>query len=237
LARAVEVVHAASLIVDDLPAMDDAALRRGVAATHHAFGEATTILASIALIAEAFEVIAGADIDAAARAQAAVALGRAIGPDGMAGGQERDVAGTARTEADVALVHAMKTGALFAAAVEIGTVAAGIEGPRRWLMSDFGMLVGKAFQEFDDLIDAFGTAEQSGKDVGQDGGKVTFVSLQGSVAAERHALGHVQLALECLAASGAREDELEAFVLSLVATMRSRYRIPRPVTRLQRGAC
>ena len=225
-ARAVEIVHASSLVIDDLPAMDNAALRRGTATVHRVHGEATAILAAVAMLAQAFEAIAGADVSAEARVMATEALSRSVGPDGMTGGQQLDLAGVGNSKEEIATVHGMKTGALFAAAAEIGTIAAGIDGPRRWLMSDFGMLLGKAFQEFDDLADRYGSTESMGKDTGKDEDKATMVAVMGGRAAERHALEQVVLALECLHASGARETDLEVFALDLVGKLRARYLLP-----------
>jgi geranylgeranyl diphosphate synthase type II len=226
LARAVEIVHAASLVIDDLPAMDNAALRRGSATVHRVYGEATAILAAVAMLAEAFEAVAGAEVSAEARVRAVEALSRSVGPDGMTGGQQLDIAGGGKSKGEISTVHGMKTGSLFAASAEIGTIAAGIDGPRRWLMSDFGMLLGKAFQEFDDLADRYASAERIGKDTGKDEDKATMVAVMGGQAAERHALEQVVLALECLHASGARETELESFALDLVAKLRARYLLP-----------
>lgn len=225
-ARAVEFVHAASLVIDDLPAMDNATLRREVPTLHRVFGEATAILAAVAMLAEAFEAVACAQLPAEARATAAESLSRSIGPDGMTGGQQLDIAGIEYSKDKITMVHGMKTGSLFAAAAELGTIAAGIDGPRRYFMSDFGMLLGKAFQEFDDLADSFGSAESIGKETGKDRDKATIVAVMGGETAERHALQQVCLALECLSASGAREAELEAFLLALVGKLRACYLLP-----------
>lgn len=222
-ARAIEMVHTASLIIDDLPAMDDAITRRGQPTNHLKFGESTAILAAIALLSDAFTNVATSPpLAADKRAEAAASLASAVGPEGMTGGQQRDLHATSGGLADVEKTHAMKTGALFAAAAEIGCIAAGVNGPRKWLMSDFGMLLGKAFQEFDDLLDKRGDATEIGKDTRKDQDTLTIVDLMGAEAAERHAIRQVALALECLEAAGAKQDELRAYVLELTRAMRTK---------------
>lgn len=222
-ARAVEMVHTASLIIDDLPAMDDALLRRGEPTNHLKFGEPTALLAAIAMLSEAFQIIASSSgLAADQRADAVAALAKAVGPEGMTGGQQLDMAPIGGGIEDIELVHAMKTGALFAAAAEIGSIAAGISGPRRWLISDFGMLLGKAFQEFDDLIDKHSDGAAAGKDLHKDTHKPTLAEILGREKAEARALKQIALALECLEASGLRQDDLRHYVLSLTQKLRSK---------------
>lgn len=222
-ACAIEMIHTASLIIDDLPAMDDAGLRRGIAANHVKFGEATAILAGIGLISEAFRVLASApDMSAEQRNDAVAALAAAVGPEGMTGGQQRDLQGAATDQAGIQMTHAMKTGALFSVAAELGAIAAGVQGPGRWFMRDFGMLLGRAFQEFDDLIDRHSSNDVAGKDTGKDVGKPTLVRLLGRDAAEAHALGLVQTSLECLSATGADRADLQDYVVLLTATLRAK---------------
>ena len=227
-AQAVEMVHTASLIIDDLPAMDNAAIRRGEPTNHLKFGEPAAILAAIAMLSDAFQVIATSDVlRADYRAEAIAALARAVGPEGMAGGQQLDMTPARERADDIELVHAMKTGALFAAAAEIGSIVSGIGGSRRWLMSDFGMLLGKAFQELDDLIDKHGDGRAAGKDLAKDLHKPTLVGLLGRDKAEVHALQQVALALECLEASGlSHQDDLRHYVLCLTQTMRRKLVTP-----------
>lgn len=222
-AHAVEIVHTASLIIDDLPAMDDASLRRGEPTNHRRFGEPTAILAAIALLSDAFQMIADCEkVAAEPRAEAVAALAKSVGPQGMAGGQQLDLRPVGQAESDIELVHAMKTGALFAAAAEIGSIVAGIGGPRRSLMREFGMLLGKAFQELDDLIDKHGDIRHEGKDLDQDRSKPTLVHLLGREDAEAHALAQVGLALEYLEAAGVEGRDLRHYVLSLTQTMRGK---------------
>lgn len=185
LACAVEMVHACSLIFDDLPAMDDAALRRGRPTVHRAFGEATAQLAGLALLNRAYGVVAEAAQRLSLRRYTAEDLvhhlSAAVGSDGLIGGQALDLSATP-AEHDLALleyIHSHKTGALFIAAGELGAMAADARRRDLETITRFAKNLGLAFQITDDLIDATLTPEEAGKDTGQDVGKVTFVSLLG----------------------------------------------------------
>jgi geranylgeranyl diphosphate synthase, type II len=200
-AVALEMVHAASLILDDLPSMDDAALRRGRATCHRKFGENTAILAAIALMNRAFEVVASDPrLDAATRIRVVALLARSIGPDGLTGGQEGDLHAdaAAATVHTVEWIHARKTGALFAAATAIGAVCAGADDISAQRMEDFGMRLGLAFQAYDDLLDVSAAAETVGKDVARDGGKATLVRLLGLSGARANADAQMHAALDCV---------------------------------------
>jgi len=185
-ACAVEMVHAASLIMDDLPAMDNARLRRGCVATHVVFGEGTGLLAAITLLNEAFRIIADADGPPAERRLAAVSeLAAAVGPDGLAGGQERDIAcpGPGSLDpsiADMELRHGQKTGALFAAAAAIGAGLAGAVPDTVDRLRRYGHALGLAYQALDDVIDCSASSAETGKDARQDAGKSTVVTLLGA---------------------------------------------------------
>lgn len=182
---AIELVHSYSLVHDDLPAMDDAATRRGRPSCHVAFDEATAILAGDALQALAFEVLARPDWPASAelRAELVAGLARAAGAAGMCGGQALDLAaeGTALDEAGITRLQALKTGALIAFACEAGARLAGLDVERRGLVADYARALGLAFQITDDLLDATGSAAELGKPAGADAaqGKATFVRLLG----------------------------------------------------------
>jgi geranylgeranyl diphosphate synthase type II len=220
-ARAAEMVHTASLIIDDLPCMDDAALRRRQPSNHVKFGEPTAVLAGISLLSEALRLLASSEtLTPDQRNEAVTCLASAIGPVGMAAGQLRDIYPAANNLANVERTHALKTGSLFAASAELGCIVAGVSGPRKWMLSDFGMLIGKAFQEFDDLIDVFASSSIAGKDIRKDTDKPTVVGLVGREAAATHPLQQVVLSLECLEASGIKTQELEDFVLELTRAMR-----------------
>jgi geranylgeranyl pyrophosphate synthase len=168
IAVAIELIHAYSLIHDDLPAMDDDDFRRGQASCHRKFDEATAILAGDALQALAFEILAAdAALSTQPEAQTAIILGlaRACGAGGMAGGQVLDLAslGNEISQAELENIHAFKTGAL----IEISTTAATMLGTtmasQREALSRFGKLTGLAFQVFDDLLDVTGNSEATGK--------------------------------------------------------------------------
>jgi farnesyl diphosphate synthase len=173
-AAAVEIIHAYSLIHDDLPAMDDDALRRGQPTCHIVFGEATAILAGDALQALAFEVLAGdpALVAHPARGIAMLRLlARACGSAGMAGGQALDLAavGRALDVQDLERMHVRKTGALIRASVQLGALAAGAErAPLLDALSRYGHCVGLAFQIRDDILDVEGATEVIGKQQGAD---------------------------------------------------------------------
>lgn len=186
-AAAVELIHAYSLVHDDLPAMDDDALRRGRPTCHVAFDEATAILAGDALQALAFEVLATDDVLAARPLRLIdmiVRLGRACGAAGMAGGQAVDLDAVGRRlDLDaLAAMHRMKTGALIRAAVTLGALAAGADDPAVLDALDrHADHVGLAFQIRDDLLDVEGETVTIGKQQGADAArdKPTYVSLLG----------------------------------------------------------
>jgi len=202
-AAAVEMVHAYSLIHDDLPAMDDDDLRRGRPATHRAFSEATAILAGDALQSFAFEVLAAdTGIDSAARASMIGCLATAIGPSGMAGGQAMDLDAETRQVdlAELEQIHARKTGALIRASVRLGALAAGASDRNLDALDDFASAVGLAFQIVDDVLDEEGDTATLGKNSGSDReqNKSTYVSLLGIEKARQQALDLHNHALACL---------------------------------------
>jgi geranylgeranyl diphosphate synthase type II len=183
-ACALELVHTASLILDDLPSMDDATARRGRPACHVAHGEATAILAAFAHLNRAYAILAegwpGAP-DAATRNALAAELARAVGLEGMIAGQAEDLAATDRTLdfATLEFIHRHKTGALFMASAAVGASAARASDAERAALVAYAKNLGLAFQIVDDLIDATGHAGEAGKDVGKDVKKTTFVSFAG----------------------------------------------------------
>ena len=185
VAASVEMLHAYSLVHDDLPAMDDDDLRRGKPTAHRAFDEATAILAGDALLTRAFEILAEPEThaDPQARCELIMALGRASGACGMAGGQMIDMAseGIVLDAAEVGRLQAMKTGRLIQYSAEAGAIL-GRAAPRdRAALAAYGADLGTAFQVADDLLDAEGTAEEIGKTAGKDAaaGKATMVSVLG----------------------------------------------------------
>lgn len=197
VACALEMVHAASLILDDLPCMDDAALRRGVATTHIEFGEDVALLASIALLGRAFEVVGQQrHLDARHRADITRLLGGCIGSQGLAGGQADDLRADRLRCDTVAVEHRnfCKTGTLFVVAVEAAAsirMASDLEVAR---LREFATRLGAAFQICDDILDATRPALAAGKDTGKDAGKSTVVSLLGVHGARRAMHEHLQQA-------------------------------------------
>jgi len=213
-ACAVEMVHTASLILDDLPCMDDAFLRRGEPANHRVFGEDTAILAATALLNRAFGVIADCEhLTATTRLDLTRLLSESVGSNGIIAGQFRDLQGHRGWQDNAALteMYAQKTGALFVAALEAGARVAGVD--QAWVIAvrEYGTNLGLAFQLLDDLLDTFGSSEDIGKDVGQDAGNETLASRLGEkgarLAVDRY-VDSAASALEPLGASGVGLVEL-----------------------------
>ena len=192
IATAIELIHAYSLIHDDLPAMDDDDLRRGRPTCHRAFDEATAILAGDALQALAFEVLAaGLPAERSSSLQVVLTVASACGSIGMAGGQALDLAAVGRklSEADLKTMHRLKTGALIRAAVETPCIVAGADQNVRDNLSGYGDCVGLAFQVHDDILDITGSAERTGKNTQADAAldKPTFPSILGLEASRQAA--------------------------------------------------
>ena len=181
-ACAVEMVHTYSLIHDDLPCMDDDDLRRGRPTCHKVYGETMAVLAGDALQGEAFGLIAAAPaMTAQQRIDAVAVLSAACGGGGMVAGQVLDVDHLAQGEADLRLLHRLKTGAMLQAAAELGCVAAGADDGLRQRARDYGCHIGLAFQVRDDVLDVVADQGELGKPIGSDRaeGKRTFVDLLG----------------------------------------------------------
>jgi geranylgeranyl pyrophosphate synthase len=217
-AVAVELIHAYSLIHDDLPAMDDDDLRRGRPTCHKAFDEGTAVLAGDALQALAFEVLAGPGhgmLPPAARLQQVQVLARGIGTAGMAGGQAIDLEAVGRQldAAHIEAMHRRKTGALIQASVLLGAIAAGItSGEAYAALRAYGAELGLAFQIQDDVLDVAGETAALGKTAGSDAarGKPTYPSLFGLDVAAGLARQHRDAAIAALAPLGARGHDLAA---------------------------
>ena len=185
VAAAIEMVHAYSLIHDDLPAMDNSDLRRGRPTCHKQFDDATAVLAGDGLLTMAFEVLAHPDThgDPAVRCGLVAALATAAGGAGMVGGQMIDLIAE-RQVLDIGAItrlQRMKTGALIAFACEAGAILAKAAGEPRTALHGYAHDLGLAFQIADDLLDVEGSAAETGKPVGADAaaGKATFVSILG----------------------------------------------------------
>jgi geranylgeranyl diphosphate synthase type II len=221
LAGAVEMVHACSLILDDLPAMDDASRRRGRPTVHRAFGEAVALLAALGLLNRAYALAAEAAQRLALRRYTGEDLihhlAAAIGSGGLIGGQALDL--ESRPEGAtldlLEYIHSHKTGALFMAAGELGAMAADARRRDLEVISRYAKNLGLAFQISDDLLDVVATAEETGKDAGQDAAKVTFVKLLGVEGARTLAaelLGFAVGSLEPLGRKAETLRELAGFV-------------------------
>ena len=209
VAAAIEMLHAYSLVHDDLPCMDDDDLRRGKPTVHRAFDEATAVLAGDALQTQAFLVLSEPDThpDPAVRAELCRALARAAGARGMCGGQMLDMlaeeAGRPLEEAEIGRLQLLKTGKLIEFSAEAGAILGKAPIQLRHALSAYGRDLGAAFQIADDVLDATATAEEIGKRTGKDAdaGKATLVGLLG--------LERARLQAERLAAQA--QDHLDAF--------------------------
>jgi farnesyl diphosphate synthase len=223
VAASVEMLHAYSLVHDDLPAMDDDDLRRGKPSTHRAFDEATAILAGDALQARAFEVLAEEDThsDPQARCELVAALGLAAGARGMAGGQMIDMEAEGRTLnlGEVARLQALKTGRLIQYSAEAGAILGRAPWQVRTQIAAYGRDLGAAFQIADDVLDTVGTAEQIGKTAGKDqaAGKATVVSILGVERAEAQARMLCEQSKAHLEHFGPEADRLRALASWVVA--------------------
>ena len=214
VAGAVEMLHAYSLIHDDLPAMDDADLRRGVAACHKAFDEATAILAGDALQTEAFSILSrpGLMADAEQQLRLIAILAAASGQGGMAGGQMLDLLAETGTPdlAETRKMQELKTGALIQAAAMMGAIAGGGDEKLVKAVERFSSHLGLAFQIADDLLDYQADAEQIGKPAGRDAvqGKASFVEFLGLAEARAKADSLIDEACASLDDYGAQADGL-----------------------------
>jgi farnesyl diphosphate synthase len=193
-AVAVELIHAYSLVHDDMPCMDNDVLRRGKPTVHVKFGQAQAMLAGDAMQALAFEVLTpegDAGVPAALQARLCALLARAAGHAGMAGGQAIDLASIGRALDEAALrdMHRRKTGALLQASVQMGAACGACTDAAWQALADYGAAIGLAFQVVDDILDVTQASETLGKTAGKDQhhNKPTYVSLLGLPAARQHA--------------------------------------------------
>ena len=221
-AAAVELIHAYSLVHDDLPAMDDDALRRGQPTVHVAFDEATAILAGDALQALAFRQLADAALPADARIAMVRELATAAGAAGMCGGQAFDIDATGRG-GDIALdelrrLHALKTGALLRCAVRLGAIAGGADAQTAAVLDRFADALGLAFQIRDDLLDIEGDSATLGKTAGKDlaQNKATFPALLGVDGARTALAEQADAMRDALAPFGERAARLAALARQVV---------------------
>jgi geranylgeranyl diphosphate synthase type II len=200
-ACAMELIHTFSLVHDDLPAMDDDALRRGKPTNHKVFGEAMAILAGDAMMTMAFEVIA-TDADPKFAPQLIAELAQASGPAGMIGGQVLDMAGENQSLNldQLRQIHRLKTGALLTTSCRLGAIAAAADKSALEALTEFGRHLGLAFQIVDDLLDVTSTPQQLGKATNKDRkkGKNTYPALIGLDNSRAEAESHLRSAIACL---------------------------------------
>lgn len=208
-ACSVELIHAYSLVHDDMPCMDNDVLRRGKPTVHVKFGESDALLAGDALQALAFELLVPEDtnqIPVAMQAELCRLLARAAGSEGMAGGQAIDLASVGKqlSRRQLQHMHRLKTGALLQASVCMGAVCGSASSAVRLALGNFGAVVGLAFQVVDDILDVVADSATLGKTAGKDAehDKPTYVSLLGLQAAKDYARQLHQEALQALHASG-----------------------------------
>lgn len=213
VAMAVEMIHAYSLVHDDLPCMDNDTLRRGKPTCHVAHGEARALLVGDSLQSLAFEVLAQAgDVSPQVRVDCVRVLAQAAGSAGMAGGQERDLDSTGKTLTltELELMHRMKTGALIGAAVRMAALCGGATPDLMARLEQFSSSAGLLFQVVDDVLDYEPDADRLGKTPGKDAqqGKATFVTLMGLEQSRSRAENLEREALSALKPFGAKGERL-----------------------------
>ncbi len=215
---AVEMIHAFSLIHDDLPAMDNDDMRRGKPSNHIAFGEATAILAGDSLALDAFSVAGENSLCSPSQnARAMILLSQKSGSIGMCAGQQFDIDGEGKKLSidELTRLVDLKTGALFSCACMLGCIAANGDDARIKAAEGFGLLTGRAFQITDDLLDISSTPEELGKSIGKDvvQEKSTFVSLLGEGGAREYAEKCIREAKQFLAdfSDSASKERLTEF--------------------------
>ena len=211
-----EMVHTCSLILDDLPSMDGATLRRGKSANHLVFGEDTAILAAMYLLNRAYGILADykkALFSPILAAQFVSVLSRALSSDGVIGGQLVDLASKEKTIdlATLEFIHSRKTGALFLASAEMGASFAKARDMERHAVLNFAKNLGLAFQITDDILDATGDSGTIGKDTGKDTGKTTFITFCGLEGARSLANELIDTAEESIRPLRSRGELLYSF--------------------------
>lgn len=218
-ACALEMIHTASLILDDLPCMDDAGLRRGLPTCHVAFGEDIAVLAAFALLNDAQKAVAIAPgLTASARNDLVRLTADAVGFGGLIAGQEKDLHGDLN---DHDRAHGEKTGALFVAAARAGAMVAGVSAAQIQAAGDYGANLGLAFQTYDDFVDTYGDQQSAGKDVGKDTTRSNVVSMVGRDRAIKRLMLHVQRAVAALEPCGPGAEQLGLLAHSLMDSAQS----------------
>jgi geranylgeranyl pyrophosphate synthase len=223
-ACAIEMVHTASLVLDDLPAMDDATLRRGRPCTHEVFGEGTAILAAIALLNRAFAVLAGLrGVDDAVRNGLVRELAQAAGAGGLSSGQQLDLTDRIACSSvrDVDAMNHLKTGVLFVAAARAGGLIGGAGPDAVDGLSRYALHFGRAFQTADDILDMVVSREDAGKDTGKDASRPSVATLAGIDEARRRIARDIEEARQALAGCSLHETPLALLLDGLCASLPS----------------
>ncbi len=220
VACALEMVHAASLVLDDLPCMDDAETRRGRPTAHKAFGEDIAILAAVGLLNQAYGVLAACQrLDRQVKVELTGSFARMVGAEGLLGGQEFDL----RDRTDVSdpetirRFNRAKTGVLIETAVDAGALVGEADVATRAALGSFARHLGDAFQMLDDMIDALSTASEAGKDVGQDEGRITLVTLHGAAGARDRVLAEIEAGCAALERAPCGPDPLAGYARATFA--------------------
>jgi geranylgeranyl diphosphate synthase type II len=233
VACALEMVHAASLMLDDMPCMDNAQLRRGKPAIHVQYGEDLTILAAVALLSRAFGVLATAgDIPPVTRARLVARLSETIGTQGLVRGQYQDLHGGARSLDAIASTNELKTGVLLGVAVDMAAIVAQADERVAQSLRAFALAAGHAFQIRDDFQDLPGNdSSVTGKDTGKDLGKATVLASLGLDEAQRRLARHLHDAQRHLDNALGLDATTSRFVGGLFAQGRAPLHLPVPRSR------
>lgn len=211
VAAAIELVHAYSLVHDDLPAMDNAHVRRNKPSCHRAYGEATAILVGDALIPLAFQTLSSLPASKDIQGELIQELSRVIGSEGLVLGQMMDLnqEGPIVTEEDLLTLQRLKTGVLFGFAVEVGAILGNASANDREALKNFGLLFGRIFQMVDDWFDGCGDEKIMGKPCQQDKDKLTFLTLLGPLGLRKKVEETLKEALETLTPFGEKAVPLK----------------------------
>jgi farnesyl diphosphate synthase len=214
VAAAVELIQAYSLVHDDLPCMDNGDMRRGKPSCHKAFGEATATLVGDALIPLAFQVLSRLEASAEVRLELIDKLSETIGSQGLVAGQMMDLGQEhpRRTLEDLLEQEYLKTGVFFGFSAEAGAILGNASVDERKALRSYGLLLGEGFQMMDDFLDGHGTLEILGKPCGQDGTKLTFLSLLGSDELYKRVESILHQAMETLSPFGEKASLLKDIV-------------------------
>ena len=211
-ALVLEMIHCTSLIIDDLPSMDNDDLRRGKPTTHKAYDEATALLVGDAMQAQAFGLLSSLEISSDISLELIRELALSAGAHGMCGGQAIDLASVGKwlKQEDLVLMHRLKTGALLRSAIRFGAILGGLSAPNRSILDQIAQAIGLGFQVTDDILDATQDSSTLGKTAGKDeeDHKPTFVTLMGLEKSKLYAQELLERSLLALNYWGSEADPL-----------------------------